>query len=110
MTVPVEVTFRDIEHSDAVETRIREKAAKLGHFHDRIVSCHVVVESPQRQQHQGKLMAVRIDLNVPGKEIVVNKIENEDVYVAIRDAFNAATRQLEDFSRRQRGDVKNHSR
>jgi len=110
MTVPVEVTFRDIEHSDAVETRIREKAAKLSQFHDRIVSCRVVVESPQRQQHQGKLMAVRIDINVPGKEIVVNKIENEDVYVAIRDAFGAATRQLEDFARRQRGDVKDHSR
>jgi ribosomal subunit interface protein len=110
MTAPVEVTFRDIEHSDAVETRVREKAAKLSQFHDRIVSCRVVIESPQRQQHQGKLFAVRIDLNVPGKEIVVNKVQNEDVYVAIRDAFDAATRQLEDFARRQRGDVKNHTR
>jgi hypothetical protein len=46
---------------------------------------------------------------VPGAELVANRAQDEDVYVAIRDAFGAITRQLEDFTRRQRGDVKTHT-
>jgi ribosomal subunit interface protein len=109
MQIPLQVTLKDMPASEAVEVRIREKADKLSRFYDKISSCRVVVETPQRHQHQGKLYNVRIDLTVPGAELVVNRAENEDVYVAIRDAFVAITRQLEDFARRQRGEVKNHS-
>ncbi len=108
MTIPLQVTLKDMPQSDAVETRIREKVGKLGRFYDRINSCRVVVESPQRHRHQGKLYSVRIDLTVPGAELVANRTQDEDVYVAIRDAFVAITRQLEDFARRQRGEVKTH--
>jgi ribosomal subunit interface protein len=108
MKIPLQVTFRDMSPSEAVETRIREKADKLGHFYDRIVNCRVVVEMPQRHKHQGKLHSVRIDLSVPGAELVANHAQDEDVYVALRDAFDAITRQLEDYTRRQRGQVKSH--
>lgn len=108
MQIPLQITLRDMPPSEAVETRIREKAQKLDSFYDRIMSCRVVVESPQRHQHQGKLHSVRIDLGVPGAELVVNRVEHEDIYVAIRDAFNAIGRKLEDYARRQRGDVKIH--
>ncbi|MDO8706720.1 MAG: HPF/RaiA family ribosome-associated protein [Sulfuricaulis sp.] len=108
MQTPLQVTLKDMPQSEAVESRIREKAEKLSRFYDRIMGCRVVVESPQRHQHQGKLYSVRIDLTVPGAELVANRAQDEDVYVAIRDAFMAITRQLEDFARRQRGEVKAH--
>jgi len=109
MQIPLQVTFRDMEHSDAVETRIREKADKLQRYYDRIMGCRVVVEMPQRHKHQGKLHSVRIDLTVPGAELVANHTQHEDVYVAIRDAFDAMSRQLEDYARKQRGEVKTHA-
>jgi ribosomal subunit interface protein len=109
MQIPLEMTLRDIPESPAVETRIREKVAKLERFHDRIMGCRVTVESPQQRKHQGKLYSVHIDITVPGGgELVVNRVQHEDIYVAIRDAFNAATRQLEDHNRVRRGDVKEH--
>src|SRR3990172_9947593 len=108
MQIPLQVTFRDMPQSDAVETRIREKADKLERYYDRIMACRVVVEMPQRHKHQGKLHSIRIDLTVPGVELVANHAQHEDVYVALRDAFTAITRQLEDFVRRQRGEVKTH--
>lgn len=109
MQSPLEITLRDIPESPAVEARIRDKVAKLERFFERISSCRVTVESPQHRKHQGKLYSVHIDITVPGGgELVVNRVQNEDIYVAIRDAFSAATRQLEDHSRVQRGDVKEH--
>jgi len=109
MQIPLEVTLRDIPDSPAVEGRIREKAAKLERFHSRIMSCRVTVESPQHRKHQGRIYSVHIDIKVPGGgELVVNRAQDEDVYVAIRDAFNAAARQLEDHNRIRRGDVKAH--
>ena len=108
MRLTPQVTLKDIPHSDAVEAKIREKVTKLERFHSRIMGCRVAVESPQRRQHQGKLYTVRIDITVPGEELVINRVENEDLYVAIRDAFDAANRKLEEQARRQRGDVKAH--
>jgi ribosomal subunit interface protein len=108
MQVPLQITIRDMESSDALETHIREKAQKLDEFFDRIMSCRVVVEMPHKHHHQGKQFNVRIDIGVPGNEIVVNRDHSEDVYVALRDAFNAAKRQLEDYARKVRGDVKTH--
>ncbi|MDP1927551.1 MAG: ribosome-associated translation inhibitor RaiA [Thiobacillus sp.] len=109
MKTPLQITFRDIEQSDALETHIREKAEKLETFFDPIMSCRVVVEMPHQHKNQGKFFNVRIDIGVPGKEIVVNRDKHEDVYVALRDAFDAAKRQLDDYSRRLRGETKNHA-
>lgn len=108
MKIPLQITIRGIDHSDALETHIRDKAAKLDEFFDRIMSCRVVVDVPHKHHQQGKQFTVRIDIGVPGSEIVVNRDHGEDVYVALRDAFDAAKRQLEDYARRIRGDVKTH--
>lgn len=108
MALPLQITIRDIPQTDALTTHIEQKAEKLSQFYDRIISCKLVVEQPQKNQHQGKIYNVRIDLIVPGEELVVNKVWDEDVYVSIRDAFNAVTRQLQDYVRRHRGKVKNH--
>lgn len=108
MKIPMQITIRDMEHSEALETHIVEKSKKLEEFFDHIISCRVVVEMPHKHQHQGKQFNVRIDIGVPGSEIVVNRDQSEDVYVALRDAFNAAKRQLEDYVNKIRGNVKNH--
>ncbi len=109
MQIPLQITIRDMEHSDALETHIRDKADKLNEFFDRIMSCRVVVEMPHKHHHQGKQFNVRIDIGVPGSEIVVNRDHAEDVYVALRDAFDAAKRQLEDYARKLQGHVKAHA-
>jgi cold shock CspA family protein/ribosome-associated translation inhibitor RaiA len=109
----VQVTFKEMPPSPAVEARIREEAAELEQFSDRVVRCRVVVERPHRHQRHGNLYSVRIDLTVPGHEIVVAREPSqhhayEDVYVAVRDAFEAARRQLQDHVRRTRGSAKHH--
>jgi ribosomal subunit interface protein len=95
-------------HSVALDTRIREDAAKLEEFHGGIIGCHVVVEEQHRHQQQGRWFNVRIAVHVPGHELIVNRDHDEDVYVALRDAFASLTRRLEDVARRQRGQVKAH--
>jgi len=109
MEIPLQITARDIELTDAIKADITEKAEKLDTYYDRIMRCRVVVECPKRHPHEGKLYNVHIHMTVPGGEIAVKRAPNEDLYVAIRDAFQAARRKLEDFAREQRGDVKNHS-
>jgi ribosomal subunit interface protein len=108
MQIPMQITIRDIEHSEVLETHIREKAKKLDEFFNHIMSCRVVVEMPHKHHHQGKQYNVRIDIGVPGNEIVVNRDHSEDIYIALRDAFDAAKRQLEDYVRKVRGDIKTH--
>ncbi len=114
MDIPLEVSFRNMDRSDAVEARVRERAAKLEKFGDRITSCRVVIEAPQRRHHKGNLFHVRIEIGVPGRpELVVSrhpkdKHAHEDVHVAVRNAFDAARRQLEDYTRRIGGSVKTH--
>jgi cold shock CspA family protein len=137
MENPLRITFRNMPPTPAIENNIREKAAKLDSYYDRIMGCHVVVEAPHRHHHKGKAYLVRIDLTVPGGEIVVNRAPkrlnaaalrdpelagkdlaeshkpgkhgaHEDLYVAIRDAFNSAARKLKTFARKQRGEVKVH--
>jgi ribosomal subunit interface protein len=108
MRIPLQITFRNMPHSDAIEAKVNEKSAKLDRFFDRIMGCRVVVEESQRRHHQGKLYSVRIDITVPGKELAISRHENEDAYVAIRDAFNAASRLLEEHGRIKHGEVKAH--
>jgi ribosome-associated translation inhibitor RaiA/cold shock CspA family protein len=114
MQMPLQISFHGLDPSPEIEARIRKKAAKLERFSDRIIGCRVVVEAPHRHHRHGKLYNVRIDLSVPGKDVFVGHSgplnhAHEDVNVAIRDAFNAAARQLEDHARRIRGGVKTHT-
>jgi ribosomal subunit interface protein len=109
MQIPLQITIRKIGASEALEARIRDKAADLERFHPRITSCRVTVEEADRHHHQGRQFAVRLDVRAPGHaDIVVTRHHDQDVYVALRDAFDAATRQLEDVARELRQDVKTH--
>lgn len=113
MPVPTKITFRDFPPSDAVSARITERAEKLGSFHKRITECRVTVESPHKHHRKGKLYKINVVLIVPGGELVVNNATHdnqahEDIYVAIRDAFNAMQRRLEDHVRVRGGKVKAH--
>jgi ribosomal subunit interface protein len=110
MQTPLQITAHDMTLSETAEAEIREKAAKLELYYKRVISCHVVVGATVRSSHashsQTGLYNVSIDLTVPGAELVVTRQANEELLVAIRDAFDAARRQLRDYARRQRGDVK----
>jgi ribosomal subunit interface protein len=108
--LPVQVTFRGMPLSAALEQAIQERAAKLDRFHPHVVSCRAVVEEVARHKQQGKEFVVRLDIKVPGGEVAINREHSEDPFVAVRDAFDAARRQLEDQARRVRGDVKSHAR
>jgi cold shock CspA family protein/ribosome-associated translation inhibitor RaiA len=135
MEIPLQITFRNMPPSGTIENNIREKAAKLESLYGHIMSCRVILEAPHRHHHKGKAYQVRIDLTVPGGELVINRAPkrldaaklrlpaerdltethepgkhaaHEDIYVAIRDAFNAAGRKLQDYARRRRGKVKLH--
>lgn len=113
MQSPVNINYRNMDRSDALDADIQAKVKKLEEYFDRIISCRVVVEIPHRRHHQGNLYQVRIHLCVPGRELIADreshdKHQHEDPYVAVRDAFAAITRQLEDYVRELRGDVKVH--
>ena len=113
METPLEITFRNLDHSDAVEAKVREKVEKLEQVFDRITSCRVRIEAINRQHTKGNLYQVHIEIGVPGKQVMVDRNSgknhaHEDIYVALRDAFNAARRRLEDHSRRKSGQVKSH--
>ena len=109
--IPVNITFRHMESSAAVETRVHELVGHLGVFSDRIQSCRVVIDSPHRHHHQGKVFAVKVLLELPGDDVVVDmerpqRDNHEDVYVVLRDAFDAAKRQLQQRMSSLRGDGK----
>jgi cold shock CspA family protein len=107
MPVPLQLTARDVSLSEAAEVGICARAAALETHYDGITGCRVVVEGPGRHHRTG-LFTLRIDLRVPGAELVVDRQADIDLYVAIRDAFDAVRRRLEDYARRQRGTVKSH--
>lgn len=132
MILPLQITFRNMKHSDAVDSHIREEAAKLDEFFDRITSCRVVVELPHQHHNRGNSFNIRIALDVPGREIVVNHQPNlhgkvvdfgeekhlkgmelegphKDIYVAIHDAFRTVRRQLQDYARRYHHQTKIHA-
>jgi cold shock CspA family protein/ribosome-associated translation inhibitor RaiA len=113
MQVPLEITFRGLDRSDAVEADIRKHVDALEKFNTRITSCHVTLTLPHHHAHQGKKFEVIIRLEVPRRELIVHRpheqnAAHEDAHVAIRDAFRAMRRQLEDYSREIRGNTKFH--
>lgn len=109
MKQALQIRFLGMEPSDAVETAVREKAAKLDEFRPDLMACRVTVELIDRHRHQGRHFAVRIDATLPGHEVVVDRVQDEDVYVALRDAFDDARRQIQDSSRRDQRHVKEHA-
>jgi hypothetical protein len=131
MTLPLQITFRNMKHSNEVVDLIRAEAEKLEIFCHRIIACRVEIEVPHRHHKKGKPLHIRIDLTLPGKEIVIKrepvviqgtpvngeaaasihkqaKLPHADLQLVIHDAFKSAGRRVQDFARRRRGDVKKH--
>jgi ribosomal subunit interface protein len=109
--MPVRIHFLDMPRSEAVEAKIQARTDRLARFSDEIQKCEVWLESPHGHHRKGRLYGIRIRLTVPGEEITIElQPESDDVYVAIREAFDAARRKLEDYERRRRGQVKAHPR
>lgn len=113
METPLQIVYDGIAPPEAIETRVREKVARLERFHGRITSCRVTIGQPHRQHQTGALYQVSIEIEVPSGLVVVNRAKphaesHADLMTALRDAFDAAQRQLEDRARTRRGDVKVH--
>jgi len=107
MELPLQITFRNMDRSEWIEANVRRRAAELERYIDRITACRVIVEATSRSRHKGKTYHVRVDITVPGGEIVVKRdppkrAEREDIRVAIRDAFTAAGRRLKDHAGKRR--------
>jgi ribosomal subunit interface protein len=107
MTIPVRIVYRDIERTDAIDAYIRKHVEKLQSHAGRAISCHVAVEAPHRHKQHGRHYRVRIDLTLPGAELVVDRCpdagrEHEDAYAAIDDAFDHALRRAGEHARRAR--------
>ena len=112
MNSPIQVVFRNMDRSEKIEQMVHERAKKLDRIFDRIVKLRVTVEIPHKHHKQGNKYQVSVDLTVPEKDIVVTRDTNgskttpESVYTVIKEAFDATRRQLEDYARKRRGDIK----
>lgn len=115
MISDTQVVFRGIDHSPAVEEAVHKRAEKLSRFSDEIQSLRVTLESPHNNHHKGKVYHVGVEALIPNHDIVVSheqhdKHEHEDIYVAIRDAFNAVERRLKSVYGKQRRQDRNGKR
>ena len=113
MKIPLQITYRGFPSSDALSHVIREEADKLEEFFDRITSCRVVVDQPHTHHRKGKHFHVRVDITVPGQELVAGRdpAEHEsfeDPFVAVGESFKAVRAMLQRYAEKRRGDVKNH--
>ncbi len=113
MQMPLQVTFRRMESSDALEERVRKEAEKLEAFSDQILGCQVVLEGASTRQRKGNLFHVRVSLAVRDEQLVASREQHdnhahENAYVAVRDAFDAVQRQLEQHTGRRRAPLKSH--
>ena len=132
MIPSMQITFRNIPESAAVTGLIRAEAAKLERFFERIVRLRVLVEMPHRHHQRGAPCRVRIEIDVPGKELVINSnptkhatltrteasrvhksdeldVAHKDAALAVQDAFRKAVRRMQDYARREDGSVKTHA-
>lgn len=113
MQIPLQISFRNMAPSSEAEEKVRDRVMALDRFFPRIMGCRVVVERSHHRHRKGDLFHLRVDLTVPGAELVVardpaGRHAHEDLGVAIRDAFDEARRQLEDHARKVRADTKVH--
>ena len=113
MPANLSISFRNMESSPSIEAQVRRRAEELEQFSDRITACRVTLEATHRHHRQGTIYRVSVDLSVPGGKVVVNREPgedhaHEDMHVAIRDAFDAARRRLQDHMRRMNGTIKQH--
>jgi cold shock CspA family protein/ribosome-associated translation inhibitor RaiA len=113
MKLPLQIAFHHLDRSEQIENLVREKAAWLDNCCDQIMGCRVVIDLPHKHHQSGNQYLVHIDITVPGEEIVVKReppqhTVDKDISIALHEAFDSARRQLEDYMRRRRRDVKSH--
>lgn len=113
MQIPVQIRFHGIDPSPAIEAKVHEHVGKLEQFYSGIIGCRVAIEALHQHHRQGNLFSAKIWLTLPEGEIAATRDaghdhRHEDFYVALHDAFRAARRQLEQFARKRRGEVKHH--
>ena len=111
MEAPLNITFHDLDKSEAVEAKVRERAERLEQRYGRIVSCGVRLAAPNRRRRKGNLFSCSVEVSIPGADIIATRNPGSDhsheaINVAIRDAFDAAERRLEDAVRKMRGEIK----
>lgn len=114
ISLPLQITFRRMDPSPALASRIRTLVSRLEKLHAHITHCHVIVAPPPRHRRHGALYDFHIDIGLPERVIAVRRARvgepaHEDPFVALRDAFRAARRKLEDYRRTRRGEIKSHS-
>ncbi len=107
MTNEFQVVFHNIDQSNAVNEAVQKRISKLERYCDQIITGRVVLDSPHNNHHKGKVYSVGLEIHTPSKEVRVNQEQHdnhahEDLYVAIRDAFNAAERQLKSIDKKHR--------
>jgi ribosomal subunit interface protein len=106
MQIPLEISTRDVTLSPQIEAELSKRAGKLERHFNRITSCRIALERPTgNHHHDGGPYRVRVDVTVPGMELVADK-QADEIFIAIRDAFEAAERQMEDFVDRRRAFLK----
>jgi ribosome-associated translation inhibitor RaiA len=115
MTLPVTIVFQDMPPSPALRADIERHAEHLTRFAPRLLACHVTLRHSESRHHQGNRYLAHVRVTLPGGELAAGRTadpdhSHQDAYVAVRDAFDALRRQLEDFQRIRRGDVKSHPR
>ena len=131
MKSQMQITFRNVKRSEEIERWIRAEVAKLEMLYSQLMGCRIAVEVPHRHHRRGNLYHIRIDLTLPRGEIVVKReaglsararqlgerkvgkhaeveVPHKVLRQAVNDAFKAAGRRLQDYARRQRGDIKTH--
>jgi cold shock CspA family protein len=108
MQRPLQITARDFALTPAIEAEVRRRAEALEHFYPRLTGCHVVLEGAVKHHRKGGPFKVRVDMRAPGRELSVTRQSDEDLALALREAFDAAVRVLEDYAREQRHAVKTH--
>lgn len=108
MKTPLHLQFRGMEATDSLQQLARNHVDRLELLAGDVMACRVSIEQMQKHQHQGRPYGVMIDLTLPGHELAVNRVQHQDVYVAVRDAFDAMHRQLESLVQRRRGEIKHH--
>ena len=107
MTNDFQIVFHNIDQSTSISDAVNKRISKLHRFCDRILAARVVLDSPHNNHHKGKVYSVGLEIHTPSKEVRVNQEQHdnhahENLYVAIRDAFNAAERQLKAIDKKHR--------
>lgn len=113
MESPVQITYRDVDPNPSMDAAIRKQVDRLDALYPKIISCRVAVETASQRHRTGNPFQIHIDLSVPGAELIVGRPQSKgnqhhDFFIALRDAFRAARRELKTYSQKQRVDVKRH--